>query len=276
MTPWKADSLWNLYIGTANYMSRSADTVEPHTPTPADHADIAAALGSGPEVREFLAGLPYRYLRTHSTDQIAEHVRMASQLQEESVQVALTTRRDVYELTVITRDRAALFSEITGALTAWGMDILKADAYSNAAGVVVDTFIFRDRYNNLSQNDSERTRFQQVVRSVVSGDTDLSAQIAGRIEAGKILPVKRTVATRISFDVASSSHSTVVEIIAQDRVGLLYRIAAAFATQDCNIEIALVDTEGPMAVDVFYVTKRGRKLSPAACKKIEEAMLSVV
>lgn len=275
LTPWKADNLWHLYVGTENYMSHSADAAGPQAVGPGDPTSLSTVLGGGADAERFVLGLPNRYVRTHSLEQVATHFAMAMLLRDDGVQVGLATRRDVYELTVVTRDRPRLFASITGALTAWGMDILKADAYSNAAGVVVDTFAFRDRFNNLTLNESERERFQQVVRGAVAGELDLGAQIAGRIEAGKIMPVKRTIATHMSFDNSSSPHSTVLEVIAQDRIGVLYRIATTFAAQECNIDIALVDTEGPMAVDVFYITRGGKKLTAAACEKLTEALQAV-
>jgi len=38
-------------------------------------------------------------------------------------------------LTLLTADRPALFSTISGVLAAWGMNIIKADAFANAAAL---------------------------------------------------------------------------------------------------------------------------------------------
>jgi [protein-PII] uridylyltransferase len=80
---------------------------------------------------------------------------------------------------------------------------------------------------------------------------------------------------RVSFDSEASEAATLVEVVAQDRPGLLYDLATAFSDHGCSIEVVLVDTEAHKAIDVFYVTSGGRKLDKTAQHKVHDALLKV-
>jgi len=78
--------------------------------------------------------------------------------------------------------------------------------------------------------------------------------------------------TKFGFDDNSSEHSTLLEIVATDRPGLLYDIGSTLARLWCNIEVALIDTEGQKVIDVFYLTEQGKKLSPEKQAALFEAL----
>ena len=85
--------------------------------------------------------------------------------------------------------------------------------------------------------------------------------LKGRLAAALARPPKVAIPTSINFDDTSSVHCTLMEIVTQDRAGLLYEVGSALARLACNIEVALVTTEGHRALDVFYITRQGSKLS---------------
>jgi [protein-PII] uridylyltransferase len=79
-----------------------------------------------------------------------------------------------------------------------------------------------------------------------------------------------SVPTTIHFDQTFSKRCTIMEIAAQDAFGLLYRIASVISARECNIEVALIATEGHRAIDVFYITRQGEKLTPELEKQLEQ------
>ncbi len=274
LTPWKAENVWQLYIGAANYLNRSAD----HRV----HGDVndeklarlrSLAPVTGARFKDFVEGFPQRYLLVHSAEEVMRHMAMAEEFGRDAVQVDLRRGRHWYELTLVTKDRPSLFATLTGVLAAWGMNIVKANAFSNQAGTVVDTLYFTDRFRTLELNLSEWQRFKENITAVLAGAADLDKMLRDRQRGEKSSSIKVMVETRIDFDDECSSTSTLLQVIAQDRPRLLHRISSCLSSQKCNIEIALIDTEGQMAIDAFYLTAGGKKLTAEHQKKVEKALL---
>ena len=277
LTPWKAENIWQLYIGAANYFLHSVDE---RLHGGADEEVLAhlrtLAPAGGKKLESFLDGLPRRYLRTQAASDILNQMEMANHLAQDPVQLDLIRGRHWFELTLVTSDRPFLFARMAGVLSAWGMNIEKAAAFSNHARIVVDKFYFTDRFRTLELNLPEWERFKTSIHDVLLGKADLDRMLRDRMRSESQAPPKVKVDTRIEIDNECSRQSTLVEVITQDRPGLLHGISSEISRENCNIEIALIETEGQMAIDVFYLTQNGSKLPQEHAERLRIALLQAL
>ena len=249
MTPWRAGQLWQLYLAAYNELTRELET------------ERIDALPSGPPRRvEFLQGFPTRYLRTHSDDEIDEHVELEEKSRKRGVAVEIEQTESAWKLTFVAGDRPFLFASVAGTLSSFRLNILKAEAFSNKQGTVLDSFVFADPSRNLELNPPEVDRLRSTVERVILGKVDVKELLKARpVQAPPT--TKARIRTSVSFNGEASRTATLVEIVAQDRPGLLYDLASAISTYGCNIEVVLIDTEAHKAIDVLYLTKDGKKLT---------------
>ncbi len=254
LTPWKEESLLQLFLAAHNELNRQLDT---DRTTPGE-----AGMVFRPEVAAFLEGFPRRYLKTHTPAEILGHFRLAQELAQQPVRLSLAHHRAHHQLLVLTSDHPFLFAAITGTLSAFGMNIVAAEAFSNRAGTVLDTFRFTDLHRTLELNPDEGDRLLDTLKDAILGQVDVAKLIEGRAERPALGRASYRVETRIRFDSEASASSTLLEVITRDRHGLLYRIANVLSAHGCNIEVVLVDTQGQKAIDVFYLTRDGAPLDP--------------
>lgn len=248
LTPWRKDLLWQLYVATHNQLTREME---------------ADRIEAGPA---FVKGLPRRYLRTHTPEQIADHARLEEVFRERGVAVSLKRRHSLYDLVVLAGDRPFLFASIAGTISSFAMNILRAEAFANQQGMILDTFVFEDPNRTFELNAGESDRFRQTLEHVLLGKIDVRELLQKRPAPA---PRRRARFDRqIAFDNQTSPHSTLFHVITEDRPGLLYDLASTFSFQGCNIDVVLIDTEGQKAIDVFYVQAGGAKVAEGRAREI--------
>ena len=253
MTPWRLEQLWRAYSTGEAQLTRELATDRIH-----DILLLDDGIGSA-RLAHFLDGLPKRYLRTHTREQIEYHCAMADKSRREGVAAEISREAGAYLLTVSAPDHPGLFAALCGALASFGMSIVKAEAASNAENYVLDLIRFTDPMRTLELNPEEISRVEWTIKCVVKG----SVEVADLLKRRPHVPRPRThmMMPAVRFDNHASDASTLIEFVGEDRPGLLYDLASVISKCTCNIELVMVDTEAHKAFDVFYVTRNGEKLA---------------
>ena len=260
MTPWRAEHLLQLFILTYNGLTRELET-----------SRIESTAADFPDYAWFLDGFPRRYLLTHSAADIQAHVALEEASRKRGVALDLVKTGAAYQLTIITRDRPFLFASVAGTLSGFGMNIVKAEAFANRQGIVLDTFTFADPSRTLELNPTEIDRLRATLERVILGKLEVKELLRNRPKPA--LPSRKSkIDARVSFDGEASNTATLIQIVAQDRPGLLYDLASAISRHGCNIEVVLIDTEAHKAIDVFYVTSAGAKVSPPVQQELDQEL----
>jgi [protein-PII] uridylyltransferase len=156
------------------------------------------------------------------------------------------------------------------------MDILRGHALTSLSGMALDVFQFADGDGFFERNSEGQKEFDRRLREVVNGQADVTALLKSKERS---VLFRRALVRRtpvIYFDSGHSQRYTVLELVAKDAPGLLYRVSRVISEHGIDVDLVLISTEGHKAIDVFHITRGGAKLSEdaeAALKADLERML---
>ena len=122
-------------------------------------------------------------------------------------------------------------------------------------------FHFTDDERFLELNSEGEGELLKTLRDVVLGRMEIAARLRGR-EQGAFRRKLPGFAPVVHCDNESSRRYTILEIVAEDALGLLYRVSRAMSESGCDVDLVLIGTEGRRAIDVFHLTRDGVKLTP--------------
>lgn len=245
MTSWRLSQLWRLYLSVYGELTRELESER-------------VTVGPSPSFQPFVEGFPKRYLLTHNEEELRAHAALEEKARYTGAAVSIRRIDSFYRAAVVTRDRARLLAALAGTLASFGLNIVKAEAFANRRGIVLDTFVFEDPLRNLDLNPPEVDRLRQLLIKAALGQEDVEKLLRsrkGRPRPGGASRIRPVVSLR-------SEHKahTLVEIITEDRPGLLYHLASAISAEDCDIDTVLIHTEAHKAIDVLYVSHNGKAL----------------
>ncbi len=144
---------------------------------------------------------------------------------------------DGARLTVVAHDRVGLLADVAASLALQRTSVRAARAWDQGEHAVS----VWDLADDLLDPAVLRNR--------------LDAVVAGRVRPGERLrpPGGSALAPSVVVRPEASQRSTVLEVRATDKPGVLYLVLAALARLGITVRSAHIDTLGPQAVDVFYL-----------------------
>jgi [protein-PII] uridylyltransferase len=241
-SPAKAALVRDLFIKAAAAIERGASDA-----IAADRRDALAERLGTEAAGAFLTRLPDTYVLAFNVDTMAAHAEWLAA--RDGLTVHCVAENGQVDVTVIAPDRSRLLATLAGALTIAGLDVLEANLFSTADGLALDVFRTADPFGRVSDGD---TTVARTIERALSGDLDVARRVDERRRAySSSTGTSGPVVVEIASDQAEND--TVVEVHADDDVGLLYRLASAFADLKLDVRVAKVATLGSRVVDVFYV-----------------------
>jgi [protein-PII] uridylyltransferase len=276
-TDWKARLLRELYGKTREVLESGGDQGDAATEVERARIALTAELSQNfkrSEVDAFVRSLPARYALATRAPDAARHLRVVRRVKERPLAALLVhrRRRSFTDVTLSAKDRPGLLAVFAGAFAAHRVDIMRADIFSTADGHAVDVFAVR----NPRGGPLERERWRAVradILAVLSGRQTVSDLLARRQTSTLSQRPMPRVPTKVTVDNAAAADATVIDVYAQDRIGLLYTIARAIYDAGGEIVLARIATEAHRAADGFYVQEGGKKIGdPARIARIVDAI----
>ncbi|WP_067699048.1 [protein-PII] uridylyltransferase [Nocardia jejuensis] len=180
--------------------------------------------------------------------------------------------RYTHVVTVVAPDNPGLLSDAAGVLALHSLRVLSANLVSVGKSAI-DTFVVAPRFGD--PPDAGLLR-QELIRAI-NGDLDLVSVLARKErEAGGTQPNPFAQAQpRVFWFPTAEPGRVLLELRAEDRIGLLSRLAAALADAGVNVSWAKVVTMGAAVIDSFCLDL-GADDTPERRARIELAVLAVV
>lgn len=262
-TDWKRQLLIELFLKARGHLQGDRGTDVQDLLAQTRNAFIHRWKKFGDDEASRLARiLPERYFLGTESSYALKHARLLKRAAVATFAATLNARREAgtSELTLAAKDRPGLLALLAGVLAAHRIDILGARIVSTEDGYALDAFEVRGPQGiplERSRFHAARKDLERVLGNELTADKLLKSRAPNALLARKLPRVP----TRVSFDNKASMKFTVVDVRAEDRVGLLYATAQALHDAGAEIALARIATEGNRAVDAFYVLKGGQKLS---------------
>jgi [protein-PII] uridylyltransferase len=269
---WKNALLLDLYLKLALVLDKDEGSSENFSlGLEWIYEKIRAEFDNQPPVK--LEELPEDYLLTFPPEQIAEHIKLSQNI-EDDVIVIPQDKNDHWTLLIITKDRTGLLTKICGVTALNNLELLSAQIFTWPNGIAVDSLDLRSIYTQ-AHSDQNWKSFKHDLSQSLQNRLGLEYRLnKGTLPQAKT-PASTRVATTVAIHNEESKIFTIIEVYTENRMGILYNICRALTDFQINIFRAKIGSKSDQVVDVFYVLdQNGQKIT--AKTFIEEIRQSLI
>ena len=251
---WKAKLLQDLFHATKRLLDGESEA--PSQRLDARHREAIRILDlyaiDPASYKRFWDDLDIAYfLRTEAED-VAWHTRVLARNafgQAPVVRSRLSRFGEGFQVLVYVPDQSDLFARICGYFDSVNLSVIDAQIHTTGSGYALDSFLVVDPFAQTPYRDRLMLVESQLSERLARR-APLVAPIEGRSSRrSRSFPVKPIVELRAD----ESGRQFLLSIVANDRTGLLYRIALVLARHGVNVHTARVATLGERAEDTFLI-----------------------
>ncbi|MGH7336480.1 MAG: HD domain-containing protein, partial [Myxococcota bacterium] len=249
-TEWKGDLLEELFEKTSELLETGADDMERatelferrvETRRQAAAEELQSEGVSDAAISEYFDLIPQRYFISHTPTQIARHARVAMEHREGRLFThgIKEMRGEFTEFIVYTRDVHGLYSNVAGVLTAHHMNILGAHVYTTRDGMALEVYRVSTPAGDEASREAVWHDFLESLGRVLRDEIGVAELLRrrGRPVGTVIAPSPRQPdAVEISNE--ESDFYTIVDVLANDRLGLLHDLTRVIAEHGYEVYIS--------------------------------------
>ena len=272
---WNAILLWQLYTRTLEFLQGEMEFLKVEELQARVTHLIAEAVGATAIARHFET-IPDQELVSQAPDLIGKQIQLVEKLGNLPIAVSHFAENQSYtQIGICTRNARGIFRQITAVFTVENINILRAMINTRSDGIVIDVLNVTDGRTGKGPILDRYHQIEKTLTAVWNGEVDVETVLEEQRESDPLLRrQQRHIQPRIRIDNEASDRATIIDLRAQDQVGLLYTISDAFYKLGLDIHLAKITTEAFIAEDSFYVTDtNGAKITdPTRLKNIQDAL----
>jgi len=288
-TDWKGQLLRELYERTAEMLETGAERpdqavalLEARVERRREGArEELVHLGVGEsKIESLFDQLPRRYFLSHTPRQIARHSQLMLRFGADSrvVTAHRAMKGGFTEFIVCTQDVHGLYSQVAGVMTACGLNILGSHVYTTRGGLALEIYRTHTPRGGPDERSMLWAEVEENLESVLAGTVEVGDLVRRRRRpVGLTRPPSRK-EPRVLISNTESEFYTLVDVIADDRLGLLYDVTRTIGEQGFEIFISKAATIKDQVTDAFYLKDSSAKKikDQDALDRLKEALLESV